>query len=574
MQKFLLGVLAGLILAFLAGLVFVFSLVRLGDRKPSVPSDSALWLRLEGSVPESAPVDYGLPFLEEQTPVTVYENWRMLRKAAKDNRVSALVVAPRGIATGWATLQEIRDGILEFKKSGKPVYAYLAGPRTADYYLATAADRIYLAPEDMLDLKGLRIETMYFKNTLDKLGVQVEIQAVGKYKDGGDMFTRTSMSPETRQVLNEILDHFYNHLLETIAAGRKKTTAEVKTILDQGPFTGADAKASGLVDSLAFEDQMTAELQAAAKKSKLAKLSHQDYRRSIEGEWLRGENKIAFVVGEGEIVRGSGSSFGDDGLLASNRMVRLLKRVEEDSGIKGVILRVDSPGGDGIASDDILHQMKELSKKKPVVISMSDLAASGGYFISMTGDPVLAYPNTITGSIGVFYGRANLRGLYDKIGLTKDILSRGKFAEIDTDYRAMTEEERQKLRREIEVFYRGFVQRVADGRKRKYEEVEPLAQGRVWLGQQAKGNGLVDELGGIDRAIQMVKEKAKIGAGEEVTLVPYPQKKTFFELLMSRPDPASMAESRLLRKLLGDAPVRSWVEGGMLRLMPYQIEVR
>jgi protease-4 len=575
MQKFLLGILAGLILAFLAGVVFVFSLARLGDRKPSVPGDSALMLRLEGSVPESSPMEYPLPFLEQQTPTTVYETWHMLRKAAKDSRVKALVIAPRGMSTGWATLEEIRDSVLEFKKSGKPVFAYLSGARTGDYYIASAADRIYMAPEDMLDVKGLKLETMYLKGALDKLGVQMEIEAVGKYKDGGDMFTRTAMTPETRQVLNEILDQLYGNLTSTIAQGRKKSQDEVKAILDKGPFVGDEAKTNGLVDVLGFEDQLLGDLEKQVKISKLNRLAHVDYRKTFEGDEMLGKNKVALVVGEGEIVRGGGAQqFGDDGLMASTRMVKMLKQVADDSSIKGVILRVDSPGGDGIASDDILHQVKELSKKKPLVISMSDLAASGGYFIAMTGDPVVAYPNTITGSIGVFYGRPNLRGLYDKIGINKEILTRGKYAAMDTDYRPLSDDERQKLRADLQKFYRGFVERVASGRKRKYEEVEPLAQGRVWMGVQAKANGLVDELGGLDRAIQLLKDRAKIGANDEVTLVPYPRKRSLWEYVMTRSDQASLSEVKILKKLLGDAPVENWTQGGMMRLMPYQITVK
>jgi protease-4 len=255
-------------------------------------------------------------------------------------------------------------------------------------------------------------------------------------------------------------------------------------------------------------------------------------------------------------------------------MVRTLRRVADDASIKGVILRIDSPGGDAIASDDILHAVKSLSAKKPLVISMSDLAASGGYFIAMSGDPVLAYSNTLTGSIGVFYGRINLRGLYDKIGLKKEILTRGRFARIDSDYGPLTGEERAKLRAEIEAFYRGFVERVASGRKRKYEEVAPLAEGRVWLGAQAKDNGLVDELGGLDRAVELIKQRAKIDAKERVTLVTYPPRRTLFELLMNRSSDDEAAIESVIRSYVGRLPFRALLDGGMLRLMPYAIEVK
>ena len=209
----------------------------------------------------------------------------------------------------------------------------------------------------------------------------------------------------------------------------------------------------------------------------------------MEVDGVDGKTKIAFIVGQGDITRGgTNDSIGNDGITASG-LVKLMRQVENDSSIKGVILRIDSPGGDGIASDDILHEAKLLSSKKPMVISMSDLAASGGYFIAMSGDPIVAYPNTLTGSIGVFFGKVNLKGLFDKVGLTTYTLKRGRFSDIDSMTAPLTDDQRAKLRREIEKFYKGFVERVASGRKKPYDTIEPLAQGRVWLGSQAKENG-------------------------------------------------------------------------------------
>jgi protease-4 len=253
--------------------------------------------------------------------------------------------------------------------------------------------------------------------------------------------------------------------------------------------------------------------------------------------------------------------------------VKLMRQVENDSSIKGVILRIDSPGGDGIASDDILHAAKSLSAKKPVIISMSDLAASGGYFIAMTGDPVVAYPNTLTGSIGVFFGKVDLKGLFDKVGLATYTLKRGRFADIDTTTAPLNDEQRAKLRREIETFYKGFVERVAAGRKKPYDTIEPLAQGRVWLGEQAKQNGLVDELGGLDRAIEMVRDRAKISSSEKIVLVTYPPKRSVWDVLFNRSDETSQMES-LVRPVIGRLPLRVLARGGILRLMPFTINVK
>src|SRR5579863_3576492 len=583
-KKFLLGFVIGIVFAGLAVVILGFAVARLGSRRSvSVANNSTLVLQLEGDVPERAPVEFPIPFLNEEQPLTVAETWQVLRNAAADSRIKALVLEPRGLSVGWAKLEEIRDDILTFKKSGKPVYAYLRGAGTHEYYLASAADRDFMSPEDDLDVKGLRAELIFAKSTLDKLGVSLEFQHVGKYKDAPDMFTKTSSSPETREVINLLLDQLYGDFVNTVAAGRKKVPAEVRTLIDNGPFVGKEALNGGLVDALVYEDEMYGQLQDRLKLGNINKVAEHDYVRAPAANLgVEGPTRIALLVGEGDITRGSTNDRGADTGITAAGMVRLLRQVRDDSSIKGVILRIDSPGGDGIASDDILHEAKLLSQKKPMVISMSDLAASGGYFIAMTGDPVVAYRNTETGSIGVFFGKVNLRGLYDKLGVKKELMKRAHFADIDTEYAPLNDEQRAKLRTEIEVFYRGFVQRVADGRRRKYDDVEPLAQGRVWTGAQAKQNGLVDEIGGIDRAIEMVKQRAKIGASEKITLVAYPPRRNLLQVLMDRDTDLMSIESRMVdsriesqvRELVGDLPLRVLSRGGILRLMPYSITIR
>jgi protease-4 len=588
-RKFLLGFVIGIVFAGLAVIILGFALARFGSRRPvSVASNSTLVLQLEGDVPERAPVEFPLPFLNQEQHITVAETWQMLRNAAADSRIKALVLEPRGLSVGWAKLEEIRDDILAFKKSGKPVYAYLRSAGTHEYYLASAADRVFMSPEDELDVKGLRAELFFAKNTLDKLGVSLEFQHVGKYKDAPDMFTKTSSSPETREVINLLLDQLYGDFVNTVAQGRKKQPAEVRALIDTGPFVGKEALNGGLVDALAYEDEMYGQLQDRVKLGNLNKVAEHDYVRAPSANLgLEGPTRIALLVGEGDITRGATNDRGDgDGITAAG-MVKLLRQVRDDSTIKGVILRIDSPGGDGIASDDILHEAKLLSQKKPTVISMSDLAASGGYFIAMTGDPVIAYPNTETGSIGVFFGKINLRALYDKIGLNKEIFTRGHFADIDSDYKPLDDTQRAKLQTELEVFYSGFVQRVADGRKRKYDQIEPLAQGRVWTGAQAKVNGLVDELGGLDRAVELVKQRAKIAASEKITLVAYPPRRNVLEMLLNRETDLTSIGSQILdsrmearvRALFGGLPIHSLMhgalsQGGILPLMPYTVTVR
>jgi len=577
MKNFFLGFAIGIVFVGLVGVLLVFAAVRfagnIGAERPVTVSDNAaLILNLEGAVPEQAPVDVAIPYLQQQPPLTVLDTWKLLRRAASDTKVKALVLEPRGLDAGWAKLEELRAEILAFKQSGKPVYAYLRNAGTREYYLATAADKIYMAPEDELDVKGIRAELMFLKGTLDKLGVTMEFEHVGKYKDAPDTFTKTSPSPETLEVTNQILDQYYGNMVQVIAEGRKLPPGAVRGVIDQGPFIGKSALDSGLVDALIFEDEMLGQLNANLKTD-LKKIGARSYSKA-GGADPSGRSRIAYVTGDGEITRGNpGEDVSDSGITAFS-LVKVLRQVADDSSIKGVILRVDSPGGDGIASDDILHEMKVLSKKKPVLISMSDLAASGGYFIAMTGDPVLAYSNTLTGSIGVFFGKVNLSGLYDKIGMKKELLKRGHFADIDSENKPLSAEEKDKVQKEIQVFYRGFVERVAEARKRPYDQVEPLAQGRVWLGAQAKMNGLVDEIGGLDRAVEMIKQRTNIPASEQVTLVTYPPRRTLLEMLLkSSTDNNSELESAI-KAVAGNLPWKSLAHGGVQRLMPYSLVVK
>ena len=293
----------------------------------------------------------------------------------------------------------------------------------------------------------------------------------------------------------------------------------------------------------------------------------------LESVGLGGKSRIALLVAQGDIVRGSPNDNGaDESDLTSYGFDKLVRSVRNDSSIKGVVLRIDSPGGEVVASDEMWRELNLLGKKKPMVISMSDVAASGGYYIAMTGDPIVAYPQTETGSIGVVFGKPDLHGLYDKLGITKDAVERGKHADIESDYTSLTPEERAMLRSGIDESYRDFVGKVAAARHRKFDDIEPLALGRVWLGSQAKSNGLVDELGGLDTAIALVKAKAKIPASEQVNVVVYPGRRSILDMLLHRSTDDAL-ESKLAQ-VFGPAPFHAWMKGGMLRVMPEWVTVK
>ena len=588
MGKFLLGLLTGVILIVVIGVIGFAAVASFKSKPATIADGSTLVLRLRGDVPERAGIDFDVPFLPSRPSMTVQNVWSILRRAAVDPRIKAVVFEPEGVQVGWAKMQEIRADLEKFRASGKPLIAYLKAPGAKEYYMATACEKIYMAPVDTLMLKGVRFELTYLKGTLDKLGVQVEVEHAGKYKDYGDQFTRTNMSAETREVMTSVLDDIYGDLTSTIGRGRKKSPAEVASIMDDGPFQSDQAKANGLVDELLFEEEAFNVLKGRLNQGDLKKTTEKEYSKvSDASAGLTTSQKIAFIVGDGAITRGDADSDNDDG-IQSESFNKILRKVAADSSVKAVIVRIDSPGGEVTASNEIWRQMNELKKKKAVVISMSDAAASGGYYMAMSGDPVVAYPGTLTGSIGVIFGKPVLKGLYDKLGITKDSLSRGKFANIDSDYQPLGDAGRKKLREGIDADYKDFVAKVAAGRRRPVSEIEPLAQGRVWLGDQAKERGLVDEIGGIDRAIELVKKKAGMPVSDKVSLTIYPPRKNLLETILKSSSEASdeaaaglAADAMLSKAGLGqlkaawkDSRVRVMLRGGMLRIMPFSVEFK
>lgn len=571
MGKFLVGLVCGIVFVLVViGLLF-FALLRFRERPPQISDNSVLVLRLSGDVPEKSPVE--IPFLTNQQTLTVADVWMTLRKAAADSHIKAVVVEPDGLGGGWAKAEEFRSDIAEFRKSGKPVYAYLRTPQGRDYYVVSGADRIYLGPEDQFYLKGLRAELMFFKKTLDKLGVTVDVEHAGKYKDYGDQFTRSDMSPETREVTTALVDALYADLVNGIAQGRHQTADQVKASIDAGPFQATQALKAGFVDELRFEDEMWNELKSRLHLRDIKRVPATTYVRAPAPAGVQGQTRVAFIVGEGDIIEGDPDNPAtDEASLTAAGFDKLLQQVGNDSSIKAVIVRIDSPGGEVTASDEIWRQMNLLGKKKPMVISMSDVAASGGYYMAMTGSPIIAYPGTETGSIGVVFGKPNLHGLYDKLGITKDSVQRGKYAGIDSDYSSLTPDELKKLQDGIDDSYKQFVSKVAEARHRSFNQIEPVAQGRVWLGSQAQPRGLVDQLGGLDAAVALIKKQAHIPADQKVSLVVYPPRRSVFDLLFRRPQPDALELK--LRQVFQGVPFHAWMHGGMLRIEPYSIVIK
>ncbi|MCY4594600.1 MAG: signal peptide peptidase SppA [Bryobacterales bacterium] len=586
MRNFLLGALVGALLVFFVVPLFgllIWAASRGGQ--PPVPSDTALEISLRGDVPEHADMDWTdlLQMGDRRSPIDLYTLTEAIRFAAEDEKIKALVLRGGGSQAGWAKAQETRWAIQEFKKSGKPVWAYLEIAGREDYYIASLADKVVLQPESYLDLKGLRLEVMFYKGTLEKLGVEVELIRTGKYKSAGEPFTREEISPEWRTVLDQTLDEFYGQLLSGIADGRGRDAQHWGTVLDEGPFTSGEAQMHGLIDDVLYRDAFFDQLNEAASVEDLSRLSVADYARRALPNQRQGE-KIAIMHAIGPITSRSAWSgpFGPGTqILDAQRFIPALEKLRKDESIAGVVLRIDSPGGEAIASEQMLRAVRQLAEEKPLVVSMSTLAASGGYYIASAPDvPIVAYPGTYTGSIGVFTLMFKLHDLYEKLGITKEILTRGRFAAIDSDYESMSGAEREKLREYVDSIYDTFLARVAEGRGLDIESVQELAQGRVWIGSQALDNGLVDELGGYREAIAQVKKEADIDEDSPVQIVSYPPQQSMIQSLLS-PGGQSAGSQLLEVPILGRlqqvwidaggwAP---WMQGGTMFTTPYAISV-
>jgi protease-4 len=534
----------------------------------SLSSRSYLDLDLEGEIPEQPPSELGT-FLEKKPP-SLRALVDSLDRAAADPRISSVVVRISFLPdSGWATVQELRDGIARFRRSGKQAYAYLEMCGNKEYYLATACSKVYAVPTAIIDVTGLSAEVTFLRGTLDKLGVQAQFEGVGKYKNAPNQFTETGFTEPHREQMDAMLDALYGNYVSAIAQSRGKTEEEVRALVDAGPYDGRGARKAGLVDELLYADEVQERLHRAER------VTPGRYSRTTRGFGLDSRPKVALVYAVGEIVPGESHSSPLGGSFAGSDTVgHALRDAGEDGEVKAIVLRVDSPGGSGTASDVIWREVQKARKKKPVVVSMGDLAASGGYYISMGSDGIVAEPGTITGSIGVFGGKFSLHGLYDKIGLRKEILNRGQHADIFTEYRPWTDEERGRIRDLMTAFYKEFVTKAAQGRKRTYEQVHEVAQGRVWTGREALDRGLVDRLGGMDVALAMAKERAGIRKDQDVRLVVLPERKGLLEQFLERQEEG--VETRLLPRDVG--ALLRWAEvlgdGRPVARLPFDLRIR
>jgi protease-4 len=519
--------------AFFISVVGFAALYFLVGREPSVPANATLVMRVGGSLAELAPNDV-VGYLRGTRAPTVRAIVDNLRKAKVDSRVRSVLLKPTGFESPfWGKVQEVRDAVVDFRKSGKPVYAYLEYGGDREYYLATAADKVFLMPSTPLDLTGVASYELFLRGTLDKLGVFPDLHRIGDYKTAVNTFKEKSFTAAHREMDESMNRDLYEQIVRGIADGRKKNEADVRALIDDGPFLPEDALRAGLVDDVAYEDQVDDKLRSGEKR---AHLDPDDYSRvSPSSLGLNKGPRIAVIYASGTITSGKSGYDPVNGATAgSDTLIDYIRQARRDSGVRAIVLRVDSPGGSATASDAIWRELmitKNERADRPLVVSMSDLAASGGYYIALPAQVIVAQPSTLTGSIGIFGGKFVTGGLYEKLGAHIESTSIGKNAEINGPARPYNPQEVKKLQEQLQSFYDQFVEKVAASRHSTPEKIDAIAQGRVWTGRQGKQNGLVDELGGLDRAVSIAKQRAKIAADAEVELIVYPPRKSFYELV-------------------------------------------
>jgi protease IV len=488
---------------------------------------------LEQSVP-------AFPFSGETGADSLQELYPALRAAREDAGVRGLAVYIQEADFGLARAQELRRQLLALRRAGKFVECYLetageGGNGTLPYYLATACERIHLAPLGDVNLLGLSLENRFLLGTLEKLKIRPEFNQVGRYKSAVETWTRTEFTPPAEEAIAAVLDGYYTQIVTAIAEARRKTPDEVRWIIDGAPFTAEDAVRRGLVDQISYPDQFREHLKKRAG-GEPSLLPVQEYRPAPQ----IAARRVAVVFALGAIIRGTGGTapWSGETYMGSNDMSALLRDMGDDDSVAAVVLRIDSPGGSALASDLILREVEKLKEKKPVIVSMSDAAASGGYYIAARADKIVAEPATLTGSIGVFGGKFVTSGFErEHLGVTHDALKRGANADIYSSLQPYTPEQSMLVQRQMDKVYSAFVGHVAAGRRMSRLQVEGVASGRVWTGAAAKKIGLVDELGGLDRAVELAREEAGLGPGEKSAVVFYPEPPTWLSLLFEEREP-------------------------------------
>jgi protease-4 len=554
-----------LVLVFVVVAIFWSAASKPGLR---IASNSALVMDVSGQIEEQRAPDFFSAF---NGPVPVLHDYvDALDEARTDPRITGLVVRIGPLATGWAKLEEIRAHLLEFRKSGKPSICYLGydGIQNPEYYLASACKEIWLVPSSPVSIRGMMAQAVFFRGTLDKLKVVPEFYHIAEYKTATNSFTEKRFTPAHKEEVESLLRSIYEQYLSEASMGRDMEPAKFEAILNRGPLSGSEAVESKIVDRLAYWDQVQDFFKHRA--GRWNPISLRTYR-STPSPPNFALDKIAIIHATGLIVSGdSGTTAAGGFIMGGDSVASDIRKARTDSSIKAIVLRVDSGGGSVVASEVIRREVELAHGAKPVVVSMSDVAASGGYWIASPADKIVADPNTITGSIGVLIGKMNVSGLYNLLGISTDYVATSDNATLFSSQQNFTPAQQEYIEKSMHETYNEFVKGVAEGRKMSVEAVDKIGKGRVWSGAQAKGLGLVDELGGADRAVEVAKQLAHIPASDSVRIVRLPEEKTFFEQLFER-EKEQMRQSESLEATIQH--ILSTMEPVQARL-PYELHIK
>ncbi|QDT93055.1 signal peptide peptidase SppA [Gimesia algae] len=593
----------GFLVALLLGCAFILTQNSASAAEEEKKPTRENWAHMviKGSYPEGPQ----MPGLFGDVTESLSKVVSRLEKAAEDKSLTGVVLHFKGTELGWAKLNELRQAIKKVRKNDKKVFAWIESGMTKDYLIASACDQIVMPESASLILLGLRAEVSFYKNLFDILDIKPDILRVGKYKSAAEPYTRTEMSEAFREEMEALLDNYFGQITDMISESRGLSAEKVEAAINGGPYMAAEAKKLGLIDHIAYEDQLPRLLTGDKSKNEVKLIKKYAKKRAdtdfsgiagliklmdllagIDSSQRIGSGpRIAVIYATGAIMSGSSAQGGLMGgnVLGSDTFIKAVKKAADDDQVKAIVLRVDSPGGSALASDLMWRALEEAGK--PVVVSMGDVAASGGYYISMGAERIFAEPGTLTGSIGVVGGKLAIEGLYKKIGITTSVISRGSNSGTFSPLSGFTESERVAVTGMLNAIYKQFTEKAATGRKMDYDKLEALARGRVYTGEMALKLGLVDQLGTLDEAIEHARKLGKIKDGEKFEKLILPRPTSPFEQLFGSADGETQQRQQISRMLDSIAPglaeqlkkmdlINLLAREKSLTIMPFEIRVQ
>ncbi len=581
--KFLLATVLGVFLTFLIiFFIFMGMIASLGKSEPQpVAENSIFHLKLNSEIVERSsdnPFENFNPmsFTPTQT-IGLNDLLKNIQKAKLDENIEGIFLDMSFTMAGWASMHEIRNALLDFKESGKFIIAYGDFLSQGAYYLASVADEVYLNPEGAIDFVGLNAEVVFLKNMLEKIGVDMQVIRYGKYKSAGEPFFREDLSAENRDQMQAYLSSMWNAVIKDVSEQRNMSVNELNSIADAFQTrTPEGALEAGMIDGIAYKDEIMDNMKARLEldeNKEVNLVNFTKYKKAPLPDSMLPtgkREKIAIIYGSGNIVMESDN----DLTMGANRVAKAIRTARKDTTVKAIVFRVNSPGGSALASEVMLREVMLAVEEKPVVVSMGDVAASGGYYVACYADKIIANPNTITGSIGVFGIVPNMKEMFnDKLGVTFDNVKTNELADLGSVSRPLSRSERQIIQEQIDRVYETFIHHVAEGRGLTVASVDSIAQGRVWSGIDAQRVGLIDDFGGLNFAIEQAAELADI---ESYRTIEYPEQKDLFEQIM---EGFGSVEARYVKAKLGNAyPIyqklnQATENSGILMRMPYDVQI-